>query len=63
MKTQIGTIKDLVALRSLVIKEYTLLRDYKQNPNALMKEITHAKAMHAIVVKIDEILKDQVEFK
>lgn len=55
-------IEILVNLRHETILKFNRLRDYKQNKNAIMKEVDHARALHEIVVKIDEVLKEHVKF-
>ena len=55
-------IKVLIDLRQKIIENFNQLRDYKANPNAIMKEKDHAQALHNIVVEIDKILKSHVNF-
>ena len=55
-------IKSLLELRKNLIEHFERLRDYKSNKNALMKEYDHAQLIHNTIVKIDNILKDHVEF-
>ena len=55
-------IKSLVELRKNLIEHFERLRDYKSNKNALMKEYDHAELVYNTIVKIDNILKDHVEF-
>ena len=52
----------LAELRKHVVLDFEKLRDYKQNPQALMKEVDHAKKMHDIIVAIDRILARHVKF-
>lgn len=56
-------IKELVQLRSDLIESYNSLRDYRNNPNAIMKEVDHARLISGTIKKIDAILKEHVEFK
>lgn len=63
MKEATKDIKQLIELRGAVIKEYAKLRSWQANPNALMKEADHARALHRVVVRMDFILKDYVNFE
>ena len=60
MKDQ--TITTLIELRKDIIEHFNSLRDYKNNPNALMKERDHAQHIGQIVKRIDNILKEHVTF-
>jgi len=53
----------LVHVRSNLIKEFESLRDYKNNPNAIMKEVDCAKVIHQTIVKLDSLLKEHVKFQ
>jgi len=55
-------IEKLVNLRLDLISRFEKLRDYKSNKNAIMKEYDHAKVIHETIVKIDELLKEHVNF-
>ena len=55
-------IDTLVMLRTNLITQFERLRDWKNNKNAIMKEIDHAKSIHAVIVVIDGLLKDHVNF-
>jgi len=52
----------LVNLRQKTLEKFNRLRDYKNNTNAIMKEIDHAKVLHEVIVEIDKVLKDHVNF-
>ncbi len=52
----------LVSLRQKTLEKFNRLRDYKNNPNAIMKEIDHARALHEVIAEIDIVLKDHVNF-
>ncbi len=52
----------LISLRAELIKEFERLRDYKNNKNAIMKEVDHAKVINMVIYKIDDVLKDHVSF-
>ena len=60
---QIEEIKALVELRTNLIKECQRLRDYKNNQNAIMKEVDCARIIDRTVKEIDKILEGKVEFK
>jgi len=60
---QIEEIKALVELRTNLIKEFQRLRDYKNNQNAIMKEVDCARIIDRTVKEIDKILEGKVEFK
>jgi|TARA_R110001592_G_scaffold135377_2_gene351620 hypothetical protein len=55
-------VTNLVQLRTDLIKEFEKLRDYKNNKNAIMKEVQHAKIIHATITRLDNILKEHVKF-
>ena len=55
-------IEVLVNLRQKTLEKFNRLRDYKNNTNAIMKEIDHAKALHEVIVEIDKVLKEHVNF-
>ena len=55
-------IVNLVQLRTELIKEFEKLRDYKNNKNAIMKEVEHARVIHATITRLDNILKEHVKF-
>ena len=55
-------IEILLKLRSQTIEKFNKLRDYKNNKNAIMKEVDHARALHEVIVEIDKVLKEHVSF-
>ena len=55
-------IEILVNLRQNILTKFNRLRDYKNNKNAIMKEIDHARALHDVIVDIDKVLKEHVTF-
>jgi hypothetical protein len=55
-------IEKIIALRTKLIREFNILRDYKSNPNAIMKEFDHASLLHATIRDLDEILGENVNF-
>ena len=56
------TIQKLINLRTQLIAEFSRLRDYKNNKNAIMKEVDHARVVHETIKKLDDVLSDHVEF-
>ena len=55
-------IEILLKLRSQTIEKFNKLKDYKNNTNAIMREVDHARALHEVIVEIDKALKDHVSF-
>ena len=56
-------IQKLINLRAGLIKSFERLRDYKNNKNAIMKEVEHAALISSTISQIDDILKVHVTFK
>ena len=56
-------IQKLINLRAGLIKSFERLRDYKNNKNAIMKEVEHAALISNTISQIDDILKEHVTFK
>jgi len=56
-------IDDLVGLRNFLIEKFERVKDYRQNKNAIMREVDHAEIVHSTIVKIDKILKEYVNFE
>ena len=56
-------VASLVQLRTELIKEFEKLRDYKNNKNAVMKEMDHAKLVHTVINRLDIILEGHVNFQ
>ena len=55
-------IKTLVDLRQDLLSKFSRLKDYKNNKNAIMKEIEHAQVLHETIQKIDSVLTGHVNF-
>lgn len=55
-------VKKIVILRQRLIEKFSKLRDYKNNKNAIMKEVEHAKTIHDVIAGLDNILGDHVNF-
>ena len=53
-------VASLVQLRTELIKEFEKLRDYKNNKNAVMKEMDHAKLVHTMINRLDIIFNNFV---
>ena len=56
-------IKELVEIRQFLIEKYQRVKDYRQNKNAIMREWDHAELVHATIVKLDNLLKNYVNFE
>ena len=56
-------IKKLVKLRQHLIERYSRVKDYRQNKNAIMREWDHAELVHETIVKLDDLLKEYVNFE
>ncbi len=56
-------VEYLVQVRATLVKQFEGLRDYKNNPNAIMKEVDHAKVIHNTIVQLDSLLKEHVRFQ
>ena len=56
-------VMELVSLRQFLIERYGRVKDYRQNKNAIMREIDHAEIVHATIVRLDKILKEYVNFE
>ena len=54
-------LQKLISLRTDLIAEFNKLRDYKNNPNAIMKEKEFASSLNDTIKKIDEVLKEHVK--
>jgi hypothetical protein len=52
----------LINLRMSLIQQYNKIKDYKNNKNAIMREVDHAKIVHETIVEIDKVLKNHVNF-
>lgn len=60
MKTE--EIDSLVRLRTHLIERYNKLKDFRQNRNAIMRELDHAEILHETIVSLDSVLKEHVKF-
>ena len=55
-------IQQLVELRQETLEKFNKIRDYKNNANAIMKEIDHAMALSDVIVALDKVLSEHVNF-
>jgi len=55
-------VQKLIKIRTELINEFSRLRDYKSDKNALMKEIDCASVLHRAINAIDDVLKGHVKF-
>lgn len=55
-------IETIVNLRQELLEKFNRLRDYKNNNNAIMKEIDCARIIHDTIVSLDTIIKEYVNF-
>ena len=55
-------IEKLVSLRQKLINRFKKLKDYKNNKNAIMKEIEHAEFLHDTINALDKVLINHVNF-
>ncbi len=55
-------LNQLIDIRTKLIGYFSRLKDYKQNKNAIMREMECAEIIHETVVSIDKILKEHVKF-
>tara|TARA_B100000287_G_C20522714_1_gene737604 strand:+ start:303 stop:494 length:192 start_codon:yes stop_codon:yes gene_type:complete len=56
-------VKQLVSLRQHLVEKYSRVKDYRQNKNAIMREWDHAELVHETIVKLDNLLKEYVNFE
>ena len=55
-------VEALINLRQKLLEKFNRLRDYKNNANAIMKEVDHASTLHETIVKLDKVLEGHVNF-
>ena len=55
-------IEKIVHLRMMLINEFTKLKDYRSNKNAIMREIDHVQLLERTIKLIDKILEGHVTF-
>ena len=52
----------LIDVRQKTLEKFIKLRDYKNNTNAIMKEIDHAMVLEDIIKNLDKVLVNHVNF-
>jgi len=55
-------LEKLINIRTALITKHSRLRDYKNNKNAIMKEIEHVVLIENVIKDLDVFLKKFVEF-
>lgn len=55
-------LNKLLKLREFLIKEHTKKRDYKNNQNAIMKEVDHVLIVEKSIKGLDDFLAKYVKF-
>ena len=55
-------LEKLLSLRKDLVLAHESKRDYKNNPNAIMKEVVHIETLESAIKKIDNFLSKYVEF-
>ena len=55
-------IQKLVSIRTLLIEEFSKRKDWKNNRNAIMREIDHVEIIEKTIKQIDVILSGHVTF-
>jgi len=55
-------LEKLINIRAALITKHSRLRDYKNNKNAIMKEIEHVVLIENVIKDLDVFLKKFVEF-
>ena len=55
-------IDALVAIRVELIKDYIRCKDYKQNKNAIMREVDHIAVLERTIKSLDKVLSSHVNF-
>ena len=55
-------IKELIEIRTELIKKHTKCRDYKSNKNAIMREIEYVAVLETTIKSLDKALQGHVNF-
>ena len=55
-------IQKLVDVRMMLIKEFQQRKDWKNNRNAIMREVEHIEVIESAIKQIDGILTGHVTF-
>jgi hypothetical protein len=55
-------IKKLVDVRMMLLQDFQKRKDWKNNRNAIMREIEHVEILESTIKQIDAILSGHVTF-
>jgi len=55
-------LKKLIEARQHLINAHVKCKDYKNNKNAIMRELDHVAVLESSIKKIDEFLTKYVQF-
>ena len=55
-------LNKILQLRNYLIETHTKCRDYKNNKNAIMRDIDHVQSLERTIKEIDNFLKKYVTF-
>tara|TARA_R110000851_G_scaffold317246_1_gene480624 strand:+ start:347 stop:523 length:177 start_codon:yes stop_codon:yes gene_type:complete len=55
-------VQKLIELRAILIKDFQRRKDWRNNKNAIMREIDHVELLDATIKRIDDILVGDVTF-
>ena len=55
-------IKKLVDVRMMLLQDFQKRKDWKNNRNAIMREIEHVEILESTIKQIDSILSGHVTF-
>ena len=56
------TIETLVQIRMMLLENFSSHNDWKNNKNAIMREIDHIEVLERTIKQMDELLKGHVTF-
>ena len=56
------TLEELVQIRMMLLENFSSHNDWKNNKNAIMREIEHIEVLEKTIKKIDKLLKGHVTF-
>lgn len=62
MEFEKDDLQKILKLREFLISRFLKCKDYKNNKNAIMREIDHAEALNESIKQIDDFLKKYVQF-
>jgi hypothetical protein len=55
-------IEQLISIRTALITSHNKCKDYKQNKNAIMREIDHVEVLEKSIKSLDKVLGNHVKF-